>query len=298
MLLAVLLLASLVLVTIDYRSEGDGPLTKLGNGVSAILGPLQDAIAKITRPIGNFFSGFGQVGSLKTRIRELESELATLQQDQGRVLSTLTENEQLRSLLAMRDRLRLDTKAADVIGRDPSNFQEALVINIGTREGIRKDMAVIAGEGLVGKVVQVTVTTATVQLIGDRASSVAVRLSESAEVGRLEGTGRPELRLRLLNPNAIVTAGQQIVTTGESSIFPPTIPVGTISRVEPIGGNVTRIAYVKPHVDFTSLGFVLVVVDPKAADRPDPTPKPAPTVSPRPASPKPTVSPQPSHGAG
>lgn len=296
LLLIVLLVASIGLVTLDFRSDGDGPLTKIGDGFAAVLGPLQDGIARVTRPIGNFFSGFGQVGSLKGRIRDLEAQLAALQQDQSRVLSIVGENDDLRAALGMRAQLGLRTKAAEVIGKDSSNFEEALVIDLGTRDGIAKGMAVVAAEGLVGRVVEVTSSTAKVQLIVDRESRVAVRMAESRVVGSLDGNGRADLRLRLLDPNAIVTAGDKVVTSGESSVFPPAIPVGTVSRVEPQGGNVIRLAYVKPQVDFGALAFVLVVVDPEAANRPDPAPTPTASTSPKPGAspsgkskPKPTA---------
>jgi len=265
LLLVVLLLASLALVTIDFRSDGDGPLTRIGNAVASVFGPLQDGLSSITQPVGNFFAGFGQVGSLKDRVRALQEELALLKQDQSRVLDVFAENERLRALLDIKERLGLKTTAATVIGRDGSNFQQSIVIDIGTKEGVRKDMPVIGGEGLVGRVIQASSSTSTVLLIVDPSSDVAVRVAETGEVGVLAGGGRRDMRLTLLNPNAIVTAGDTVVTASYrptrsgSSVFPEAIPIGTISRVDPPGGNVTRRAFVKPAVDFTTLDFVLVV---------------------------------------
>ncbi|HVL91030.1 MAG TPA: rod shape-determining protein MreC [Actinomycetota bacterium] len=304
LLLVVLLLASLTLVTIDFRSDGNGPLTRIGNAVASVFGPLQDSLSSVTRPIGNFFSGFGQVGSLKAQVRSLQEELALLRQDQGRVLDVLAENERLRSLIEIKDRLGLKTKAATVIGRDSSNFQQSIVIDIGTKDGVKKDMPVVGGEGLVGRVVQASASTATVLLIVDPSSDVASRVAETGEVGVLSGGGRRDMRLTLLNPNAIVTAGDSVVTASYrptkagSSVFPDGIPIGTISRVDPPGGNVTRRAFVKPAVDFTTLDFVLVVTG-IGTPRPLPVPpvSPSPSPSPQgsvPASPSPHSSPRPS----
>lgn len=292
-LLVVLLLASLALVTLDFRSDGDGPLTRIGNAVSSVFGPLQDSLSSITRPVGNFFAGFGQVGSLKAKVRSLQEELALLKQDQSRVLDVLSENERLRALLDIKDRLGLKTTAATVIGRDSSNFQQSIVIDIGTKEGVRKDMPVVGGEGLVGRVIQASASTATVLLIVDPSSEVASRVAETGEVGAMAGGGRRDMRLTLLNPNAVVTAGDTVVTASYrptrsgSSVFPEGIPIGTISRVDPPGGNVTRRAFVKPAVDFTTLDFVLVVTGVG-------TPRPAPSASPTPTG---SVSPAPSPGA-
>lgn len=299
LLLVVLLLASLTLVTIDFRSDGDGPLTRIGNAVASVFGPLQDGLSSITRPIGNFFAGFTQIGSLKDKIRSLQEELALLKQDQSRVLDVLAENDRLRALLEIKDRLGLKTTAATVIGRDSSNFQQSLVIDIGTEDGVAKDMPVVGGEGLVGRIIQASASTSTVLLIVDPSSDVASRVAETGEVGVLAGGGRRDMRLTLLNPNAIVTAGDTVVTASYqptragSSVFPEGIPIGTISRVDPPGGNVTRRAFVKPAVDFTTLDFVLVVTG-VGRPRPAPSPSASPTASGSvPASP----APHPSSGA-
>lgn len=298
LLLVVLLLAALALVTIDFRSDGDGPLTRIGNAVASVFGPLQDGLSSITRPVGNFFAGFTQVGSLKDKVRSLQEELALLKQDQSRVLDVLSENERLRALLDIKDRLGLKTTAATVIGRDSSNFQQSLVIDIGTEDGVKKDMPVVGGEGLVGRIIQASSKTSTVLLIVDPSSDVAARVAETGEVGVLAGGGRRDMRLTLLNPNAIVTAGDTVVTASYqptragSSVFPEGIPIGTISRVDPPGGNVTRRAFVKPAVDFTTLDFVLVVTG-VGKPRPAPSPSPSPSASPSVAasSPAPTPSP-------
>lgn len=288
LLLALLLLTSLALITIDYRSRGDGVLEKVGNALSSVLGPMQDGIAKISRPIGNFFAGFGQVGGLRARIRDLEGELSLLQQDQSRVLEVLRENDELRKLLELKSRLALKTKPAQILARDPSNYEEAIVISLGSRDGVRKNMPVVVGEGLVGRVVEVAPGSSKVLLIVNPRSQVAVKLAGSGEVGSLEGRGRGDMRLELLDANAPVTAGTGVVTSGANSLFPSGIPVGTVSSVEPPGGRVTRIASVKPAVDFTALDLVLVVVGTGPRPRPSLTPAPSATASGSP-SPAPTA---------
>ncbi|MGH2830248.1 MAG: rod shape-determining protein MreC [Actinomycetota bacterium] len=283
LLLVFLLLASLALVTIDFRSRGDGLLEKLGSGVSAILGPLQDGLAKITRPVGDFFAGFGRAGSLRSEIRGLERNLAELQQDRARLLDLAEENARLREALGLRVRLALKTKAAEVIAVDSSNFEQAVVISLGTRDGVRKDMPVVVGEGLVGRVAEAGPGTSKVLLIVDPRSRVSVKLAGSGEVGSLEGRGRAEMRLELLDANVPITAGVQVVTYGTGSLFPSGIPIGTVSSVEAPGGRVTRIASVKPAVDFTSLDVVLVVVGTGPRPRPSPSPTATASASPSPS---------------
>jgi rod shape-determining protein MreC len=260
-LLAVLLTASLALVTIDFRSRGgEGPLDKIGRAAAAVLGPLQDGLGKIFRPVGNFFAGFTQVGDLKARIRALEEQNSTLTLREERVAEISRENDRLRALLAIGGQLSLVTTTAQVIGVGPSNFEHSIVIDRGTADGVRKDMPVLGGEGLVGRVLQAAAHTAQVLLIVDPSSAVAGRLAGNGEVGVLEGSGRQELRFRLFDSTASVSVGDGVVTSGfRESVYPPGIPIGKVSRLEPPSGALTRTVYVKPYVDFTSLDFVLVV---------------------------------------
>ena len=301
-LLIVLLLASIALVTIDVRSHGNGPLSKIGNAVASVLGPLQDGIAQLTRPIGNFFAGFTEVGSLKSQIRHLKEQMALMQQDQGRIATILADNIGLRRTLGLKQQIGFKTETAEVIGRGPSNFEQALIIDAGTSRGVRRGMAVISADGLVGRITDASSQTSTVLLVVDSRSSVAARLATNHEVGTVDGKGSKELEFRLLDPNAPVLADEEVVTTGESGIFPSRITIGKITRVDAAGGNPTRLAYVKPAVDFTSLEFVLVVTDPQAAQRPDVIPSPSPSPG---ANPSPSVSvsassptPAPSHSPG
>lgn len=259
-LLAVLLTASLALVTIDFRTKGDGPLDKIGDAAAAALGPLQDALGKVFRPVGNFFAGFTQVGDLKARVRELEQKNALLTLREERIADIARENQRMRTLLGIRDRLALVTVTAQVIGVGPSNFEHSIVIDRGTADGIRKDMPVMGGDGLIGRVLSAAAHSAQVLLVVDPSSSVAGRLSDNGEVGILEGTGRQELRFRLFDASADVSVDDQVVTSGfSSSVYPPGIPVGTVSRVDPVSAGLTRTVYVKPYVDFTSLDVVLVL---------------------------------------
>jgi rod shape-determining protein MreC len=258
-LLALLLAASLALVTVDVRSSGDGPLDKLGSALSAAVGPLQGALASALRPVGNFFAGFGKVGGLREQIRQLERQNALYKQRELGVGDVVRENEQLRALLGMRDRLKLDFLAAEVIAVGPSNFEHSIVLDRGTGDGVRQGMPVAGAGGLVGRVVAVTATTARVMLVVDPSSAVSSRLASSGELGVCKGTGRNRLRFDLLDRGASVEVGDEVVTSGhEGSLYPPGIPIGIVDEVSGRPG-LRRSVVVKPYVDFTSVDHVLVV---------------------------------------
>ena len=266
LLVVLLLTAALVLVTIDFRSKGDSPLDAIGRGIMTVVGPLQDGLSRLVRPIGDFFSGFTQVGTLKDQIRQLQEQNDQFRQRERQVTDIARENEELRKLLGLSDRLNLKTVTARVTGVGPSNFEHTVFIDRGTANGVRKDMPVVAGAGLVGRVVQVSQRTARVLLLVDPSSAVAARLASNGETGVAEGTGGDELRLDLFDAEAAVTTGDEVVTSGyEGGVYPPGIPIGTVVRVQPKGNALARRAFVTTFVDFSSLDFLVIVVGQEAA---------------------------------
>lgn len=258
--LVVLLMASVTIITIDFRTEGDGPLDKAGGVLVSVLGPVQRGLGTIFRPVGNFLAGFSKVDDLQNRINELERANADLISEREQIADISRENASLRKLLALRDRLGLKTTAAQVIGVGPSNFERSIFIDQGKAQGVKVDMPVIAGDGLAGRVIKVTANTAEVLLIIDRNSAVAARVDRSGETGVLRGEGTSDLRLELLDPKADVTTGDRILTSGyDKGLFPSGIPIGSVVEAPKAGARLTRVVTVQPIVDFSALDHVLVV---------------------------------------
>jgi rod shape-determining protein MreC len=262
LLVGILLSAAIVLVTIDYRTKGDGPLDAIGRGIMTAIGPLQDGVSAVLRPVGNFLAGFTQVPSLKAQIAKLQQENALLQQRERQVADIARENEELRKLLHLQQQ-RLDLKflAVRVTGVGPSNFEHTVFIDLGTSSGVRKDMPVIAGAGLVGRVVSASATSARVLLLIDPSSAVAARVAANGETGLITGDGGGELQFDLFDAEAAVKIGDQVVTSGyQGGVYPAGIPVGEISRLGKRTGSLSRRVWIRPHVDFTSLDHLLVVI--------------------------------------
>jgi rod shape-determining protein MreC len=123
-------------------------------------------------------------------------------------------------------------------------------------------MPVINGDGLVGRVVQVTPNASRVLLTIDPTFSVAVRTSAAAETGTVAGRGGEPLIFSVLDPEADLEAGEEIVTSAyDQGQYPEGIPVGTIAEVGEATTSLVREVTVRPFVDFTSLHQVLVVID-------------------------------------
>lgn len=261
LLLAALIVASLTIVTLDFRSDGPGPLNAVGHVTMQVLGPVQRGLGAIVSPIGGFLGGIGRGGSLRSRVSLLERENAQLRAREQQVADIERENTRLRRQVALKDRFNLRTVAASVTGVGPSNFERSVFIDRGSADGLRKDMPVIGDGGLVGRVQRVSAESSVVRLIIDRRSAVAGRLTTTGETGVLEGTGSGLLRFELLDPAAKVAVGDRVVTSGyDRGLYPAGLPVGTVIEAPPARSNLSRVVTVRPFVDFSSLDFVFPVL--------------------------------------
>ncbi|MFA5786671.1 MAG: rod shape-determining protein MreC [Actinomycetota bacterium] len=261
LLLGLLLVASITVVTLDFRQGQGGPIAHLRRAAVAVFGPLEEGVSRIVHPVGDFLSGLGQVGTLRGENSRLKREVAELKDRVNTYDDLARENGELRRLVGMRDeRCRCKTVAATRVGTAPSNYSWAITINVGTADGVGPDMAVINQDGLVGKVVEANANYAVVKLIVDPGSGATARVARSAAIGRLSGRGPSSLSFELLDPEAEVIVGDAVVTAAiEKGIFPEGIPVGTVTEVFRERNALTKRVRVTPYVDFSSIDKVLVV---------------------------------------
>ncbi len=263
-LLAVLVLLALVLVTVDFRSEGssgDGPLGRLRGIASTVFGPVQDGLSTIVAPIGNSLSGIGDIFDARSENAQLRAQLERLEERRLSYDDVLRENEELRELLKIQERSELRTRAAQVIANGPSNFEWTITLDVGEEQGVKRDMPVINGDGLVGRVIQTTADTSRVLLAVDPSFQAAAAHAQTGEQGTLQGDGGEPMLYRPLDPEVEVEVGDEIVTSLYSNgVFPPGIPIGTVDATDDAAGLLSRSIRVRPWVDFTRLQQVLVVL--------------------------------------
>lgn len=296
LVLALLLLAAFAMITMDFRSGSASPLDPLRQLGSNVFGPIERGVATISQPVADTFDGLTHLYSSQQRIEALERENSRLR---SLLLAGELEKErteELQGLLDLAGRGRYRVVPAGIVAfRGGQGFEYTATIDVGSRDHITRNMTVVNADGLVGRVTHVGRTTSTVLLAVDGTSSVGVRLEGSEEIGIVEGSGRQDLRLDLLNSSADLQPGQRLVTFGSQGGAPyvPGVPVGTIVKVNDNPGSLTTTATVRPFVNFSGLNLVGVVREPPrkdprdavlppapAAPSPSPEPSPAPTTSP------------------
>jgi rod shape-determining protein MreC len=269
--LALLLAASIVVITIDFRQRQGGPVDRLQRIAIAVFGPLQQGTSAVVRPIGNLVGGIAEIGSLRGDNQRLRTEVARLRARERSYLDVLGENERLRGALRMSRRCGCRTVGASVVARSGSNFQLSVTVDAGSRQGVARDMAVVDAGGLVGRVTQVTADYATVLLVTDPTSGVAASLASDKAPGIVKGRGDQLLQFQPVRAGTPVRRGDTVVTRGyQGGVFPAGLPVGVVERVDPAGAaSMVPGVAVRPYASLGALDVVAVVVD-----RPPPPPAP------------------------
>jgi rod shape-determining protein MreC len=257
-----LVMASLVIITLDYRQGPSGIFESLGRGTSSIVSPMQAAVARVFRPVGAFFQGLGHVGSLQSENRRLKGEVERFKTETGSIANIERQFLELQRLLNIRSRLNLRrTIGANVVAASISNFEWSITLDQGSRDGVAVNQPVVSADGLVGHVTEVFAGTCFVQLIIDPRSAVGGRLAATGETGLVVGQRNRDLQMELVAPDAEVTPGEEVVTSGyQGGLYPPGVPIGVVSHLYTDPASLTKVIQVRPEVDFSSLEFVLVVV--------------------------------------
>jgi rod shape-determining protein MreC len=148
---------------------------------------------------------------------------------------------------------------ANVIGRDPSNWNASLIINKGHTEGIEAGQPVVNPLGVVGRIFEVGRNTSKVILVSDPTFAVAAVDERSRENGLLTGTLQGVLRLQYLTDNADVKVGDTLVTSRLSTAFPEGVLIGQITDVQASVNSHTVECLVDPAVDLSELEEVIVI---------------------------------------
>lgn len=262
LLLLVLLALSIVVITLDFRQNEGGPLERAKDISAAMVAPIQRGFTAVTRPVGNFFSSLAELGDLRGENNQLRDENVALEGRINEAERVIDENARLRALLELDESwVSMEPIHASVISVDPSNYKWAVTIDKGRADGVKLDMAVLSPDGLVGKVIRSSSSTATVLLLIDPNAGARARVEGGRDTGIVRGNGASErLSLELVGPNAAVEEGDDIVTAGfDGGIFPPGIPIGVVAEVSANTSGVDKGITVEPFVRFNGLDFVAVL---------------------------------------
>ena len=253
----------LILLVIFTNTNGN-QMSYIENICNVFVMPIQNGVTYLKNKISGNDSFFADMDSLKQENDELRKKNSELEQSLRELEIIKAENETLKEYVNLKDKYKnYTTLPADIINRDISNYSSTVVINVGSKDGIEKNMTVIADNGLVGHIISVTDNTAQVQTIVDTASAVTSKISTTEDTIVVQGTldNKTKLKATFIPTDAVVLQGDSVETSGIGGIYPKGIHIGTIEEVINTNNPTDRYAMVKAAVDFTKLNTVLVITN-------------------------------------
>ncbi|MBI4744928.1 MAG: rod shape-determining protein MreC [Actinobacteria bacterium] len=260
--LGLLVILSIFILTIHFKEGPDGLLHRIQRVSIGITAPLQAGVTKIINSFSSNVNFITDVFNLREENRKLKKENEKLKHKFIFYKEIENENSRLRKLIGFEERLKYRTLPAQIIGKSSNDWQSSIIIDKGYADGLTKNMPVFTSDGLVGQIVQVAPNASQVQLILDQKSGVGVQILSTGETGVLQGqiNGFPELEF--ISKNSEVKVGDEIVTSGLGGVFPKGILVGKVVSLRIDGYSLNKQIYVKPTVDFSKLGEILIITNP------------------------------------
>lgn len=255
---------AVVLIVVDARVKA---LESVRAGVGAVLYPLQQLMllpGHATSKVSEYFTSVSQLQKENERLKraQLTQSLALQQFEQ-----LYTENETLRKLGALAEQVATPSVITEVRYEAQDRFVDKLIINKGAQQGIKAGQPVVDALGVVGQVTRVFAKTSEVTLITDKDQSLSVQVLRNGLRSVVFGDPlSSSIDLRFMAANADILAGDTLVTSGLDGVYPPGLPVGTVTQVERSAKNQFARISAEPIAGIHHNRFLLVLqVDPQAA---------------------------------
>ena len=231
---------------------------------SQFFAPLSSLASSMGNSVSEFWRTIVSIGVLHQTVQQQREEIERLNFEIVRMRELELEIEDLRRLLEFKtSHPGLQLLPVHVLGTDATGIVDTIVIDKGSNDGIKEDMAVISWRGLVGRVIRVAPTTSFVLLITDVSSSVAVRVQDPASRASGIVTGRKEggLIMQHILQQELVQTGDLVITSGVGGSLPQGLPVGKVVRVQKRNIELFQEALLEPAADISKLERLYAVID-------------------------------------
>ncbi|MBO5504985.1 MAG: rod shape-determining protein MreC [Clostridia bacterium] len=232
-----------------------------------VFTPVQEGAYKLSSSVSSFFGSFGDKDKLQEEIEKLKQENSILKQQVDKNNLFKTENEELRRILTLKNAYpELEYQAAEVVGRNPSEWLSIMTIDKGTAAGIDvNDVVVSADKMLVGKITDVGSNWAKVTLVTDPSNSIGSMILRSGEMGVISGErlsdGSSVCKLLYLSKNADIVVGDSVETSGLGGVYPKGITIGRVTEIKADLQSISQYAVVETGADIENIKKVLVVTN-------------------------------------
>jgi rod shape-determining protein MreC len=258
-----LVLASVTIITLDYRGGGRSAISGLKRAAHEAFSPVQSGVDGVLRPIGSFLAGAVHYGSVEQQNAKLRHELGQLQRQALSAQANRQTQQTLEQLANLPWVGNTRTVTAEVVALNPSDFEATIQLDKGTRSGVEQNMPVVGGAGLVGVVTEAWSSGSVVRLITDASSTVGVAFGGPPTLAEVQGQGTDKaLAVNLIPPGTPgLTSHTILLTSGlQNASFPPNIPVARVTKFSSSPSSTQVSVSAVPLANLSSIQYVDVML--------------------------------------
>ncbi|HZN44670.1 MAG TPA: rod shape-determining protein MreC [Nitrospiraceae bacterium] len=260
--LAVVLFALLLAALFLLPSQSQGVLQFLGGPLGQVLSVPLEAFSSLDRGMTEIWDGYVALRGIREENRQLRKELEFVQGQNNQLREAAVATQRLEAILDFKQKSIPDMVAAQVIGRDATNWYRGIILNKGEQDGVHAEMGVVTPAGVVGRVVKATSSSSVVLLMTDPNNAIAALVQGTRDEGIVEGTRNGRARMKYIPLLSTVHPGDRVITSGLTGLFPRGLAIGVMTHIEKEEGDLFRSAELEPEVDMTKLDEVLVIRSP------------------------------------
>ncbi len=259
-LLAVLVVASLVIVSVYFREGVEGPLHGSRRGLLFLTTPFVAAGNVVAMPFEATARWFAGLSVNREELQTLRAQNAEMRQALATAEEQRQENARLRALVKLPDALKTGSVAAHVIGRPTDSWEGTILVDRGSADGVKTGTPVIAAEGLIGQVSVVAPHSSKVRLITDQSSGVSVLVQSTRSPGVVRGSVEGKLTLEFYAGAEPPKPGDVLITSGLGGAYPKGLVVGDVAKVVSGGAGMPPNVEVASRVRIGEIEEVLLMV--------------------------------------
>jgi rod shape-determining protein MreC len=267
LVLIVVLLVQVVGLAVQVRrAASDAPegrqVRLIRYWVVSLVTPPEKLVHSIGRGFRGMWSNYAYLRGVRRENRDLKAEVERLRIEQAGLMEDARQGQRLQKLLSFKEHYIYKTQPAQVVGTSGSDLSHVLIIDKGSRDGIRPDMPVITPDGVVGKIKEVFPRESHLLLISDQTSGAGVLLESLRLRGVLRGNSLGQPQIVNMTTDERIKPGERVLTSGGDQVYPRGLPVGVVDHTIPDPEHDGYVAIVvRTAANLSRLEEVLVVTD-------------------------------------
>lgn len=256
LLVGAIIVSSLTVMALDI--QGTKGTTWVESVVVSALAPIQKAVTKAARRVEALWSGYINLVGVRAESDALRRELRTLRAENSRLVEQNLKLHRLQKLVAVQREAPASMMLANVVGLDPATWSNVLLVDRGSEDDVAKEMIVVSGDGLVGRVIQTSPRVSKVLLVTDVRHAVDALIQRTRDRGVVVGLDRSSCLMKYIPLEAKVEVGDRVISSGLGGLYPKGLVIGTIARVAKSSGGLHQEAIVRPSTDLERIEEVFI----------------------------------------